>query len=308
LSIVIAVVSGAAALRRCLTALCTQTRGFDYEITVPYDRWSLDVAELGAEFPDVRFHRIDDLGAAASATTSAHAHRLYDRRRAAGLALARGTIVAMTEDHAVPASDWCAQLLAAHAGPHAVVGGAIENAVDRPLNWAWYYCDFGRYGRPFAPGAADYVSDVNVAYKREALAATHELWRDAYHETTLHWALRERGQVLFLDPGPVVYQHRPTLDLARALRERVEWGRVFAETRAAASGSWQRVAYAAATPILPLLLLGRAVHHMRRQRRSLRQIATTLPLALILLSAWAIGECTGYLAVAPSLRVGAVPS
>jgi len=266
------------------------------EIIVPYDRWSLDVADLQSEFPQVRFHLIHDLGAAACETTPSHAHRLYDRRRAVGLALAKGRVVAMTEDHAVPAADWCRQTLIAHEQPHAVIGGAIENEVDRPLNWAWYYCDFGRYGRPFTAGEGEYASDVNVAYKRTALESVRDVWCDAYHETTVHWTLRSRGAVIFLDPRMVVSQHRSAMSIAGAYRERIQWGRVFAETRAAASAGWKRIAYAAGTPLLPAVLATRALRNMVRQRRTGAQIAGALPWVVLLLTGWALGELSGYVA------------
>jgi hypothetical protein len=99
------------------------------------------------------------------------------RRSAVGLQLARGQIIAMTEDHAVPAADWIREIRAAHERPYAVIGGAIENAVDRPLNWALYYCDFGRNGRPMPAGEAESVSDVNVSYKREALNSIRDVRR-----------------------------------------------------------------------------------------------------------------------------------
>jgi hypothetical protein len=302
LSVIITIVSGGEALRRCLTALQPQTEASDAEVIVPYDDWSRDAAELAGEFPAVRFHRIADLGAAADPAVPAHAHRLYDRRRAVGLGAARGDLLAMTEDHAVPAADWCRQIRAAHAQPYAVIGGAIENAVDRPLNWALYYCDFGRYGRPFPAGPAAYVSDVNVSYKRSALESVRILWSDAYHETTLHWALRARGEVLFLDPRLVVYQHRPAMRLAQAYRERIDWGRMFAETRAAEGGSGRALAWAAGTPALPVVLLVRMLRHMRRQGRSAGQIWRTLPLAFVLLTGWAVGELSGYVSRPPVQR------
>ena len=270
------------------------------ELIVPYDRWSPDVADLQGEFSDARFHVIDDLGVAARAQIPAHAHRLYDRRRAVGLALARGRVVALTEDHAVPATDWCRQILAAHEQPHAVIGGAIENGVDRPLNWAWYYCDFGRYGRPLAAGPVEYVSDVNVAYKRSALESVREVWQEAYHETTVHWTLRSRGAAIVLDPRMVVYQHRPAMRIADAYRERMQWGRVFAETRAATQGPWKRLGYAVATPVLPAVMKMRVLRHMLRQGRTAAQIARTLPLAFLLLTGWALGELSGYVAGGPS--------
>src|ERR1700681_5044734 len=93
----------------------------------------------------------------------------HDELRARGLALARGYIVALIEDHGIPAPDWCAQILESHRQPFAVVGGAIENGIDRPLNWAVYYCDFLRYQNPLQEGTSAFASDANVSYKRSAL-------------------------------------------------------------------------------------------------------------------------------------------
>ena len=300
LSILIAVVSGKEILRRCLAALQPQLDPADMEIIVPYDRWSRDVGDLAVDFPEVRFHSVDDLGAAFSDRIPSHAHRLYDRRRAVGLALARGRLIAMTEDHAVPAPDWCRQIVAAHEQPYAVIGGTIENGVDRPMNWALYYCDFGRYGSPLPCGEAEYASDVNLAYKRRALEATRDVWRDAYHETNVHWTLRSRGEVVFLDPRMVVREHRPSIRLGQAYRERIEWGRVFAETRVAECGVRRCLLYAAGTPVLPVLLLIRVARHMSRQGRSAAQMLKTLPLAMCLLTGWALGELLGYIAGPPS--------
>jgi hypothetical protein len=300
LSILITVVSGKASVRRCLQALWPQVDKGDAEVIVPYDRWSITVGDLAEEFPDVRFHFIADPGAASSESRKPRIHWLFDRRRAVGLGLARGRLIAMTEDHVIPAPDWCREIINAHKQPYAVVGGAIENGVDRPLNWALYYCDFGRYGRPRQSQESAYVSDVNVAYKRGAIASVHSLWRQVYHETTVHWALRERGEKLYYDQRLVVYQYRPAPALKQAFRERIEWGRVFAETRVADCGMWRRVLYALGSPALPALLSARVLLHMLRQRRSFSQMAASLPLALCLLTGWALGELAGYLLGQPS--------
>lgn len=294
LSIIITVVSGKSALRRCLQALSPQTQTVGAEIIVPYDKWSLDVAELKTEFPEVNFHLIANLGKAANDDVSSHQHRLYDRRRAVGLNLSRGHLIAMTEDHAVPAPDWVNQILAVHEQPLDVIGGAIDNAVDRPLNWALYYCDFGRYGNPLPESDADYVSDVNVTYKRAVLESVRNLWAEAYQETIVHWALKDQGVSLRLDPRLTVYQHRPEIGFRQAFRERIEWGRVFAETRVATASMWQRVFLALMTPLLPPLLLMRLFKHALRQKRTAKQIAGILPVAAALLIGWACGEFAGY--------------
>ena len=296
LSIIVTIVSGKRSLTECLKALLQQTGSHETEIIVPFDESSKEVGELAVAFPEVVFHFIEDPGIAASPGISAREHRLYDRRRAVGLALARGRIVAMTEDHAVPAADWVGEIFRAHEGPSAVIGGAIENGVDRPLNWALYYCDFGRYGRPFVRREAEYLSDVNISYKRNVLESVRPLWIEAYHETTVHWNLRKRGETLLLDPNIVVHEQRPSISFREAYRERIEWGRVFAETRSAESSAVGRALYAAGAPFLPAILLARVFANMRRQRRTVKQMIGTLPLAFVLLSGWALGEFLGYVA------------
>ena len=157
LTILITVVSGKNTMRRCLKALCPQVNFSEMEIIVPFDKWSEEIRELTAEFPEVRFHFIKDTAIAAQKNISAGDHLLYDLRRTVGLKLSRGRLIAITEDRAEPAEDWIQQILFLHQQPIEVIGGAIENGVDTPLNWAWYYCDFGRYGRPFLNEEINYI-------------------------------------------------------------------------------------------------------------------------------------------------------
>jgi hypothetical protein len=295
LSVVLTVVSGKQSLRRCLDALLPQVNFDEAEIIVPFDLFSREIEDLSAEFPGVRFHFIESLGTAADKRIAAHRHRLYDRRRAVGLSLARGQIIAMTEDHAVPADDWCEKVLELHEHPLEVIGGAIENGVDLPLNRALYYCDFGRYGRPLRNGDAEYASDVNISYKKDALFSVGEIWREAYHETTVHWALRSKKIKLVLDDRLLVYQYRPQMKLFEALGERTEWGRIFAETRANETTFVRRLAFVAGSIFLPVLLTARVVKNMRRQKTSWRDALSILPLVFLLQIGWSAGEFAGYL-------------
>lgn len=301
LSIILTVVSGKESMRNCLRALYPQIDFSNSEVIIPYDKWSQNISELAEEFPQVKFQFIEDLGLAENTEIASHEHRLYDRRRAIGLRLARGKIIAMTEDHATPASDWVKQILKAHQEPFQIIGGAIENGIDNPLNWAWYYCDFGRYGRPFSSGEINYVSDVNVSYKKEVLESVQDIWREAYHETILHWTLLERGAKLILNENIVVFQERPRVSLLDAFRERIQWGRVFAETRVAMSSIPHRLIYAAGAIFLSPLLLFRLLRNMNRHQRSFKQIIQTLPFAFFLLIGWSIGELLGYVFGMPTV-------
>ncbi len=106
LSVVVVILGGRPYLPRCLEALIPQASGEDAEIVVPCDDRIADLPEVQMLFPAVRFLAVDG-------------HRTYAELRAFGVQESHGTIVALTEDHCTPNSDWCAQIRKAHAGPHA---------------------------------------------------------------------------------------------------------------------------------------------------------------------------------------------
>jgi hypothetical protein len=297
LSIVIAIVSGKAALDRCLEGIYDQANEVGAEIIIPYDQITRDALALAEKFPRVRFVEVPYSEALAKVTGTVSKHIHYDLRRAAGLAESRGRVIALTEDYAVPADDWCRQIIRAHEERKGavVIGGAVENGIDSPYNWAWYYCDFGRYGRPLTRKAVEYVSDVNLSYKRDAIMGVRELWKSGYHETTVHWALSRSGGELCLDERLVVFQHRNSMPLSRALLERIEWGRTFAETRAAEMTRAARLLLVIGSPILPFILFSRAVKNMRRQGRPISQICRLSFLIFAFVSFWSLGEVIGYL-------------
>jgi hypothetical protein len=294
LSVVLTIVDGGAALQVCLEALEAQENAPELEVIVPFDDSVRLPGRLFHEHPTVCFL---DLGALRTKRPQDHPagqHELFDRRRSAGLDAATGDIVAMLEDRGVPRLNWARQVVAAHDRRDAVIGGAVENGVDSWLNWAVYFCDFGRYQLPFSAGAAPYVTDVNVSYKREVLESTRHLWQHRYHETTLHWALTRDGVSLFRTPDIIVDQMRADLRLPSILRERFHWGRLFAYTRARETGALRRVLLALLTPGLPFLLWLRLLRLQIQRGRTLSTFLRTSTVVLLLLVAWSIGEAAGY--------------
>jgi len=163
LSVVVTVVDGGETLARCLAALAAQVDPPELEVLVPMDATVGGIDRLRARFPAVRFLEMGVVATARPVATEAGRHELYDRRRAAGLAVARGEVVAMLEDRGVPRPDWARAVAHRHAAlPHAAIGGAVENAVPRLINRAVWFCDFGRYALPLREGPSTWLSDVNV--------------------------------------------------------------------------------------------------------------------------------------------------
>ena len=105
--------------------------------------------------------------------------------------------------------------------------------------------------------------------------------------------------MLELRPAPPVFQHRRGLRLGRCLRERFDWGRLFAYTRAREIGGGRRLLLAAGCLVLPIILLLRHGRTQLAKRSLLGSFILLSPLVLLLLVAWAAGECAAYLGARP---------
>ncbi|MEZ4414455.1 MAG: glycosyltransferase [Gemmatimonadota bacterium] len=293
LTVIVTIVEGGAALRRCLTALAAQADAPSMEVLVPYDSNLPGVEEQVQGWKGVRALAMGTIPV--SARHEGGQHELYDRRRAHGLRHAQGAHVALIEDRSVPRPDWARQLVSAHRrSPVGALGGAVEPRVEGLLGWAVYFCDYGRYQLPFAAGPRAHVSDVNVSYARPILESTRSLWEERYHETVVHWAVQQEGQPLVLDPSVVVEHGRVHIGLRAAVAERFHWGRVFGYTRSRTDSGFSRLVHAAAAPVLPLVVWTRLlVQRLQRRGRSLGRFLAATPAILVFLVAWAAGEATG---------------
>lgn len=294
LSVVVAPTGARGAfLAGALAALAAQRGAPAFEVIVPVDA-SIAHADLAARFPDVRFLAVDGTAELSRSPDPGLAHEAIDLRRSAGLAAARGALVALTDEHARPRSDWCAQIAAQHAqSPRAAIGGAIENDRDRALNWALFFYDAGRYQNPLDEGPAPFVSDLNVAYRRDALERVRA-WQPKYHETGLHEALRAAGETTALSRALVVGVDRGAMSLRDALRERVGWARLYAGRRAREVAPHVRALLCVGAPALALLLLARQARLAFARGRHRGAFLRALPLLALLDLAASYGELLGY--------------
>ena len=297
LSVVIALISGRKEdLDRCLVALIEQQiEAPEFEILVPYDEPVREVIELASRFPKVRFIPAEGLDTQAARAGASREH--HDTLRTIGLRAAVGRIVALTEDHAVASATWCSDMLRLldEQPELAAIGGAVECGSSALLNRAVYYCDFGRYQNPLPEGPAEFVSDSNVAYRREALESVANAWNDDYHETMVHWALVEKGLELWLTPRSEVHQTRHDLGTGEALLERYVWGRSFAGTRVRGVSGVRRILFAILSGLLPFVLTWRILRGAQARSRANARMLSALPWVFVLHSAWAWGEFVGYI-------------
>ncbi|MDP9177006.1 MAG: glycosyltransferase [Gemmatimonadota bacterium] len=294
ISVVVLPFSGRDGLIRCLDGLQHQTGTSDVEVLVPHDDTLPNTAALTARFPGVTFVPFSG-------------RRTPAELRAKGVAATRGEIVALLEDHCTPEPDWCARMLAWHAEPHAAVGGAVEKGFppgmrsDSALNWAVYLTDYSRYMNPMPAAPTISVTDTNSSYKRSELDGIHDAWAEEFHENVVNERLRARGRSLWFAPDVIVREQR-TLTLGAALRDRYGFGRLFASTRVADAPLSRRLILAAASTVMPPVLLMRVAQNLFRRGRHRGQFLRCLPQLVVVTSVWMGGEMVGYLTARPVAR------
>ncbi len=290
LSVVVVVYAGGAAVVRFLEALRTQQGLSDpIEVIIAAAQDMVDASAVHAVTPGARLLR---------GPSGAHPAQL----RALGVAVASAPIVACTEDHCVPAPDWCVRILAAHREPALAVGGAIQKLQpDSAIAWAAYLLEYARFMPPLESGPAHYVSDCNVSYKRGVLTEIAATWHSAFHETSVHNALRQRAgaTAIVLDPTIVVLQSRHP-EAGTFFAERFDHGRLFARLRAATYGTVGRLAYGAAALGLSPLIVLRALAHAWRQRDARVGALRALPYLVVAATCWSVGESLGAITAARS--------
>lgn len=300
ISVIVTFLDGGEVLRHFLCALTVeQIDPPCLEILLPYDDSIPEAVEIAAEFPSVQTINIGMPETVRPIDTAAGQHELYDRRRAAGLHLARAPLIAILEDRAPVRSNWARNVVKLHKElPWGAIGGAIECAPSDLLNWAFYVCDMGRYGLPFTNGPRKWISDVNVSYKRKVIDDTRSVWDTRFNEARVHWEMLRRGETLYLSSELIVDYRTPYTSLGGVLPERFGWGRLFGSVRALEMSPVSRLAHILLSPLIPLRLFLRHGATQARQGNLARFVMAS-PFVAALLVGWTSGEVWGYITKRP---------
>ncbi|MGH7592380.1 MAG: glycosyltransferase family 2 protein, partial [Gemmatimonadales bacterium] len=280
LSVVVTAWTGVDELERCLTSLSSQLDP------------DLDEVIVACNFDLAAGHA---LGSAVAIDPPPARSATVPQLRAAGLLASDGAVVAFIEDHCVAAPGWRDALMRAHSGLFDVVGGPVGLARGgRPLDWAVYFYDYGRFAPPMISGPVDSLSGTNMSFARWFLDDAEERWYREVHETALRDEVRHQRLTMYLDAGAVVI-HGARRPARHAVPLAFHLARGFAGRRVSQASRLRRAGFAATTPLLPFLLGSRIVIAVVRRRRELGRLAAALPWLAVLLAAWSAGECAGYL-------------
>ena len=294
MSVVVTIVDGGSVLEETLDVLGTQQGGHALEILVPYDHLSGEAAALKDSYPDIQLIDLGRVNGGATPRNDLETHALLDIRRAEGLKRATGDLVALVEDRGVPAPDWADAFIRLHARhKEGVLGGPVENGTDRLRNWAVFVCDYGRYQSPLDNPDPEYISDVNICFKRDAILSVRHLWEDGYQEAQVNWALKRQGAGLRLCDDPRVHQKRSLRGIGALLLERFHWARLYGQIRQRETSAAKGVVLALASPLLPFVLMSRHLKNQFAKRRNIGRVLLASPLIFLLLVFWSVGEATG---------------
>lgn len=283
LSILMASYDASATVARALRSLERQSPSPDCEIVV-VDSGRDDTAEIVArDFPAARLIRSP--------------RRLYaGEARNLAAAAARGDVLALADADCLYPPDWAARVLAAHAAPHSVIGGVIENGnPERAAGWAYYFAEFHHWLPGQAAGFVDEVPGCSLTMKRAAFDRFGPFLTGGYcSDTRFVWRLAAAGERPWLDPAIRVAHLNPTgwrATLAHEVRHGRDFARLRAREKLSRAGALAR---AVAAPALPPLLLARAARHAWRQPALRAPFLRATPRLLTLLAAWSAGEGRGY--------------
>ena len=158
LSVVVATTHPWPAVRECLEILLPQCRASGAEIILG----DATGRGLPTPLPDALRHVRHLIRPAASVFAL----------RAAATAAATGTIVAWTEDHCLPASDWCRCILQSHTlrPDAAAIGGALTNgSTSTTMDWANFLCTSGPFLPPLPARLPRVPTAANISFKRHAI-------------------------------------------------------------------------------------------------------------------------------------------
>jgi hypothetical protein len=217
---------------------------------------------------------------------------------AAAVRGASAPFVTYAEEHSFFAPDWAERLVSTHAQGHDVVGFAIENANPETLtSWAQLYGQFGPVVAPVTSGVSSFLGGHHVSYRRTLLLEYGDrLAVMLEDECALFLDLRARRISMYI-AGDAVSRHINFSSLPVYMYMDYLGQRSFAATRASQAewGLAKRLAWSAATPIIPFIRMRRSLREVQRTGRSKQLLPQILgPMALGLI-AGGVGEFMGYM-------------
>lgn len=269
---------------QCLAALVAQADPSEVEVLVVRDIERSDGVDRPAarrRFPGVRW-------------VDAPCGSTVPRMRALGIAAARGAVVALLEDDCVVRHGWCQVAMGADGGANVAVGGAVEpGPYTRALDWAVYFCEYGRFMLPVPSTRLAPLPGNNVVYQRNAVKQVG-LGSDEFHDVFVHSEWQRAGLATTVKETLVV-ENVNSWSLRHVTSVPYHHGRSYAGKRFGSRRAWTRVAIGTLALSLPALKTFRIIASTVSRKRLVGRLIQGLPWILVFTTSWSLGETMGCL-------------
>ncbi len=282
ISVIVPCVNGLPIIAECLEALGQQVCDFEFEIII-VDRTQNETSQYILEnFPQVILIKLSEPCG-------------IPEMRAMAMAKARGEFIVITEDHCLAPRNWLAEILKAHELGYAVIGGAVENGSrNRLLDWAVFLCEYSNFMPPIVGGEVEFMTGNNTSYQPSIFEKVDELLKQNYWEFFLQKELRHQ-QIKFLAVPELVISHKKEFGFFYFLSQRFHYSRSFAAMRRNQSTFAEQIFYLIYIPILPFHQIAKIAKNVYDKQRNYREFILTLPILLIFMSSYALGEFIGQI-------------
>jgi hypothetical protein len=211
-----------------------------------------------------------------------------------GIRASRGRIVALTTGHCVVGPQWARSLIAAlDSGLQGAAGGLQLGDETSVTDWAVFYLRYSEFMRESIGDRAPVpmIPADNAAYRGNEIRAYMADREGGFWEVDYHRALqRDSGALGFVSAATASFAR--SFPLATIAAHRFAHGRHFGAWRVA-GGTVSRTRAILATPLVPLVLVARAIRRVWPHPAHRGRFALSAPAFLFLASAWAAGEVYG---------------
>lgn len=282
LSVIIPSVNGLPSIEECLTAMEKQRGSIDAEIIVVDSNNDGTAEYISKNFPRVKLLKLNE-------------RRGIPELRALGMASSTGDILIVIEDHCIVPENWFLEIVKAHDSEYEVIGGAVENgSTERLIDWAVFLCEYSSFMLPIFAGEAEFITGNNTSYKRKVIEQLDETIKRDYWEYFLHTELKRAGVKFFAAPS-IVVSHKKEFGFFYFLSQRFHYSRSFAAMRRRKSSRAKQLVQLFYVPVLPFFMTWRITRNVLQKKRHYKELFLSLPLLVIFMLSYALGEFIGQL-------------
>lgn len=216
--------------------------------------------------------------------------------RAKGARSATAPFIFIAETHAYPDPALAEKLIDALSAEWSLAVPGFRNAnPDSGLSWAGFLNDYGAWSQNLEGGEIQRPPCHDAAFRSSVLLEFGDRLENVLtFGDELFTTLRARGHRAYFEPTAGI-QHVNISRFRSFVRERYLSGVLIAGYRGSRWGMARRLAYAAGSPLIPIVLLSRIRKGVRDAGRTHSLPASTIPALVLGAILKAVGESRGYL-------------